>query len=214
MNTLTLPASIELNGVPRIAFRENRRYRVRQRVFDLSVATIVLLIIAPVLLLAMLAIWFEDRGLVIFAQRRVGRFGKLFTIYKLRTMRRTECRDALSPSAKGDSRITRVGYWLRKTSIDEFPQFVNVLLGDMAVVGPRPEMPFIVREYEPWQHLRHLTKPGITGLWQITCRSRIPLHHPDATKIDLAYIQTASIDTDQEIVRNTFRALLSTQGAY
>ena len=198
----------------RIVFREDPAYRAPRRAFDVSLALVVLSVSLPIMLFAAVAIWLEDRGPVIFAQRRVGRFGRLFTMYKLRTMRRSECRDALSPDTRDDSRITRVGSWLRKTSIDELPQFFNVLRGDMAVVGPRPEMPFIVRRYQPWQHLRHLVKPGITGLWQITCRSRIPLHTPDATKIDLVYIRSASLGMDRRIVLDTFRAIISAQGAY
>ncbi|HYZ17516.1 MAG TPA: sugar transferase [Candidatus Acidoferrum sp.] len=200
---------------PSIAFRENGAYRRRQRVFDLTIASLALLAASPVLALAALAIRLEDRGPIFFKQKRVGRFGKLFTIYKLRTMRITDCGDALSPSAPGDARITRVGRFLRKASIDELPQLINVLRGEMSIVGPRPEMPFVVQQrYEPWQHLRHLTKPGVTGLWQIRYRSRIPLHRPEATQIDLEYIRTASVSTDGRIVLHTFRALLSTQGAY
>lgn len=201
-------------AIPQIAFCEDRAYRERQRMFDVTVASVVLLVAAPILLAAALAIWLEDRGPVLFAQRRVGRFGRVFTMYKLRTMRLAACGDALKPNGKSDPRITRVGKWLRKLSIDELPQFLNVLRGDMAVVGPRPEMPFIVRDYEKWQHLRHLAKPGVTGLWQVTCRSQIPLHDPEATKIDLAYIQSASFATDGRIVLNTFRALLSAHGAF
>lgn len=208
-----LPITVD-RGAPQIVFCENISYRRRQRTFDLVVAILVLLLAAPVLALAAAAIRLEDGGPVLFKQKRVGRFGRLFTIYKLRTMRTSECRDSFSPTADGDKRVTHVGYWLRKTSIDELPQFFNVLRGDMAIVGPRPEMPFIVQRYEPWQHLRHLAKPGITGLWQVTCRSQIPLHQPDATKIDLAYIRAASTDIDRTIVLRTFSAIFSTEGAY
>jgi lipopolysaccharide/colanic/teichoic acid biosynthesis glycosyltransferase len=197
-----------------VAFREDRAYRRRQRAFDLAIATLALLATSPIVGLAALAIWLEDRGPVVFRQKRVGRFGRLFTIYKLRTMRMTECRDALSPTTSRDRRITRVGAILRKASIDELPQLVNVIRGEMAIVGPRPEMPFIVERYEPWQHLRHLAKPGITGLWQTSCRSEIPLHRPEATEIDLAYIRKASTIADGQLVLATLRALGSRQGAY
>jgi lipopolysaccharide/colanic/teichoic acid biosynthesis glycosyltransferase len=199
---------------PRMSFRENHTYRRFRRVFDVAVASIALALAGPVLLLAAMAIRLEDGGPILFRQKRVGRYGKLFTIYKLRTMRSAVCADALKPAAGSDARITRCGRILRKASIDELPQLFNVLRGEMAIVGPRPEMPFIVREYEKWQHLRHLTKPGVTGLWQTTCRSTIPLHKPEATHIDLEYIRTASMATDGRIVLRTFQALVSTQGAY
>jgi lipopolysaccharide/colanic/teichoic acid biosynthesis glycosyltransferase len=201
--------------VPALAFRSDAGYRRGQRAFDVCVAFAALAASGPVLLLAMLAIALEDGFPVFFRQRRVGHLGRLFTIYKLRTMRRDRCGDQLSPQAAGDARVTRVGRWLRRTSIDELPQFLNVLRGDMAVVGPRPEMPFVVAtRYERWQHLRHLAKPGITGLWQTTCRSSVPLHEPAATRIDLDYVRRASLYTDGKIVLQTFQMLVSGRGAY
>ncbi len=198
----------------RLAFRHDAAYAVRQRAFDVAIAGTALALASPILTLASVAIWLEDGAPVLFKQQRVGRFGRPFTIYKLRTMGTDACGDALSPSTSKDSRVTRVGKWLRKASIDELPQLFNVLRGDMAIVGPRPEMPFIVDSYLPWQHLRHLVKPGITGLWQTSCRSQIPLHRPEATKIDLEYIRTASTTTDSQLVLRTFGALFSTNGAY
>jgi lipopolysaccharide/colanic/teichoic acid biosynthesis glycosyltransferase len=129
---------------PRIAFREDAIYRRRRRIFDLAIASLALAAASPVLALAALAIRLEDGGPILFRQKRVGQFGRLFTIYKLRTMRTAACGDALSPDKPGDVRITRIGRLLRKASIDELPQLVNVLRGEMAIVGPRPEMPFVV----------------------------------------------------------------------
>ncbi|GAC1418367.1 MAG: hypothetical protein NVS3B16_15150 [Vulcanimicrobiaceae bacterium] len=197
-----------------VAVRESAAYRKRQRIVDVVVSASALTVAAPVLGLSALAIWAEDRGAIFFTQTRVGQYGRLFKIYKLRTMREDQCRDALSPAGKRDSRVTRVGQLLRKFSLDELPQFWNVLRGDMTLVGPRPEMPFIVRQYERWQHCRHLRKPGITGLWQISCRSTIPLHRPEASKIDLEYVRTASTRTDGRIFFKTFAALVSSQGAF
>jgi lipopolysaccharide/colanic/teichoic acid biosynthesis glycosyltransferase len=198
----------------RIAFRENASYRRAQRIFDLAVATTALLLIVPILAVAAVAIGLETRGPILFRQRRVGRCGRYFILYKLRTMRSDMCGDGLKPKGGQDPRITRVGRILRKTSVDELPQLFNVLRGDMAIVGPRPEQPFLVQRYEKWQHLRHLTKPGITGLWQVTCRSTVPLHEPEATRVDLEYIRTASLATDGRIVMRTFGALLFAKGAY
>ncbi len=200
--------------LPAIQYREDHRYNRARRAFDLTVASLALAAASPVLLAAALVIRLEDGGPIFFKQKRVGQYGRLFTIYKFRTMRVTACGDAFKPNGGSDPRITRVGRFLRKASIDEFPQLINVLRGEMAIVGPRPEMPFIVRKYEKWQHLRHLTKPGVTGLWQTTCRSTVPLHRPEATRIDLEYIRTASMARDGAIVLRTFRALVSTQGAY
>jgi lipopolysaccharide/colanic/teichoic acid biosynthesis glycosyltransferase len=197
-----------------VAFRENRGYRRRQRLFDLIIATGALIVTAPIIALAAFAIWCEDRESPFFAQKRVGQYGRLFTIYKLRTMRANACGDAIAPQSGTDARITRLGRFLRKTSIDELPQLFNVVLGDMAIVGPRPEMPFVVQRYERWQHCRHLRKPGITGLWQISVRKQIPMHKPEATKIDLEYVRTASTETDRKILFGTIAALLSSRGAY
>ncbi len=196
-----------------LVYRESTDYRVRQRAIDIIVSSAALLLTAPIMGLAALAILSEDGGPIVFSQQRVGQYGRLFTIYKLRTMKKDRCGDALSPTKTSDDRITSIGRYLRRFSIDELPQFLNVLRGEMSLVGPRPEMPFIVRKYEGWQHCRHLRKPGITGLWQITCRSSIPLDRPEATRIDLEYVRTASIRTDSKIIFGTFAALLSTQGA-
>ncbi len=197
-----------------IVFRENVEYLRLRRLIDVSVASLMIAAAMPILLAAAIAILVEDGRPIFFRQRRVGRFGKLFTIYKLRTMRKEKCVDGLSPTTGRDPRITRSGYWLRRLSIDEIPQLINVLLGDMALVGPRPEMPFIVRNYESWQHLRHLVTPGVTGFWQTTCRSTVPLHLPKATLLDLDYIREASVGTDARVLLRTVRTLISTEGAY
>jgi lipopolysaccharide/colanic/teichoic acid biosynthesis glycosyltransferase len=197
-----------------MVFSENLAYRVVRRILDIVVASLCLALFALVLVLAAVAIYHDDPGPVIFSQRRVGRFERPFTIFKLRTMRKAACGDRASPTDGRDPRITAVGYWLRKTSIDELPQLVNVLLGEMTLVGPRPEMPFIVERYERWQHLRHLARPGITGLWQVECRSRIPLDRPEATLLDLHYIRHLSVWTDLAILTRTVRVVLHAEGAY
>jgi lipopolysaccharide/colanic/teichoic acid biosynthesis glycosyltransferase len=127
-------------------------------------------------------------------------------------MRVSECNDALKPATSGDLRITRVGKYLRQLSIDELPQLLNVVRGDMALVGPRPEMPFLVHRYEPWQQLRHLVTPGITGLWQVTGRRSIPLQRPEATAIDLEYIRKSSLALDLSLLFKTAFSLLSSRG--
>jgi len=195
-------------------FREKIAYSRARRVIDILGALTLLFFAAPILIISGIIILLEDGWPIVFLQRRVGRFGKLFTIYKLRTMRKEKCVDGFSPTCGTDERITRAGYWLRKSSIDELPQLINILRGEMAFVGPRPEMPFVVAEYAAWQHLRHLVTPGITGFWQTTYRSTIPLHLPEATLCDLEYVRAASHFTDAKVVVKTIRRLISTEGAY
>jgi lipopolysaccharide/colanic/teichoic acid biosynthesis glycosyltransferase len=197
----------------RFWYRESVGYGRRRRLVDVIVASAALLCSAPILFVAAIAIKWEDGGPIFFRQQRVGRYGRLFTMVKLRTMSTTACGDARKPGA-GDVRVTRVGRVLRRTSIDELPQFINVLRGEMSVVGPRPEMPFIVRSYQSWQHLRLLAPPGITGLWQTTCRSTIPLDHPDATLLDLDYIRNATAAGDVALIARTIGALFSMRGAF
>jgi lipopolysaccharide/colanic/teichoic acid biosynthesis glycosyltransferase len=198
----------------RFSYRESRIYPRLRRVVDVIVAFTALLITGPVLLGAAVLILLEDGRPVFFRQRRVGRFGRLFVMYKLRTLTTHACVDARKPSGCADARVTRIGRVLRRTSIDELPQFFNVIRGEMSVVGPRPEMPFIVKSYEGWQHLRLLVPPGITGLWQTVCRSTIPLNDPKATRLDLDYIAQASTARDVALIARTIGAVLSMRGAF
>jgi lipopolysaccharide/colanic/teichoic acid biosynthesis glycosyltransferase len=197
-----------------MVFRERVAYNRLRRVIDSVGAAMLLLAAFPLLLVAGSLILVEDGRPILFHQRRVGRFGRLFTIHKLRTMRKEKCSDSFSPTTGRDPRVTRVGYWLRRSSIDELPQLINILRGEMAFVGPRPEMPFLVREYESWQHLRHLVTPGLTGFWQMSCRSTVPLHLPQATIMDLDYIRKASHSTDAAVILETLRSLIFSEGAY
>ena len=158
-----------------------------------------------------LAIALESKGEIIFKQRRVGRDGKLFTIYKFRTMYQSAPSYSYKPENGHDSRITRVGRLLRKTSLDELPQLVNVLKGDMSLVGPRPEMPFIVNLYEPWQHQRHNVLPGITGYWQVFARSLGPMH--EHGEYDVYYVKHQSALLDITLMIQTVYSVLTTKGA-
>ena len=195
-------------------YRACRRRAAAQRSLDLAIAVLALVVAVPLLTIAAILIRLEDGGPVLFRQRRVGQYGSLFTIYKLRTMRRRDCTDRPSPASAGDARITAVGRFLRKTSIDELPQLLNVLRGDMSFIGPRPEMEAILRRYEGWQHLRHLIPPGITCIWQTTCRSTIPLDRPEATKLDLDYIRFASPLLDGALLWRTIVSVVSGRGAF
>ncbi len=214
MSAMLAELSEAVRRPPEFLYRENHAYRRVARCIDVAVASLALIVAAPILAVAAVAIKAEDGGPILFVQKRVGRFGRLFDVYKLRTMRSDACGDQLSPTQARDSRITRIGRYLRKLSIDELPQLFNVLRGEMALVGPRPEMPFVVRQYAPWQQLRHMVTPGITGLWQVECRSVVPLHRPEATALDLKYITSASPITDGAILVKTVRAIFSSHGAY
>ncbi|MCC6547186.1 sugar transferase [Candidatus Sumerlaeota bacterium] len=154
----------------------------------------------------------DSRGPVLFSQDRVGKGGKRFRIWKYRTMQTNAPTYAVAPTEENDPRITRFGRWLRKTSLDEMPQLLNVLRGDMSVVGPRPEMPFIVEQYEPWQRRRLDVKPGLTGLWQVIGRKNLPLHLN--MQYDLYYIKNQSILLDIEILLRTIPAVLKGKGAF
>ncbi len=190
-----------------------RRDRLRKAV-DAMVASAALVLFSPILILAATAIFVEDRGPIFYAQERVGRFGRLFMIYKLRTMKVADLGHRPSPTSALDSRVTRVGRILRKISVDELPQLLNIAKGEMAIVGPRPEMPFVVRSYENWQHLRSLVTPGLTGLWQIRARKTIPLAWPEATMIDIEYIRNSSTLLDVSIIAKTVQAIIRPKGAY
>jgi lipopolysaccharide/colanic/teichoic acid biosynthesis glycosyltransferase len=151
---------------------------------------------------------------VLFRQRRVGRRGPNFTVLKFRTMRHEApagARQGPCPDhghkCPNDPRHTRTGKLLRKLSLDEIPQLVNVLRGEMSLVGPRPELPEIVARYEPWQHERHQVKPGLTGLWQVTERGNGKLMWQSTTP-DVVYARTISLRTDLSILARTLPALL------
>ena len=190
-----------------------RKERVR-KAFDAFIAGAILVLVSPMLLVAAVAIYLEDRGPIFFTQERVGRFGRPFVIYKLRTMKFADLCDRTSPKSSNDLRITRVGRILRKTSIDELPQLLNIAKGEMAIVGPRPEMPFVVASYQRWQTLRLLVTPGLTGLWQVKARKTISLERPEATMIDLDYIRTSTKLKDIAIIAKTVQAVVRPKGAY
>ena len=180
---------------------------------DVSLAAVLLILLAPIMALTMLALRLElGRGLVI-TQRRVGQYGVTFAMFKLRTMhcerRVSDAKSYAGPERRvshksiDDPRHTRVGRVVRKWSLDEVPQLINVIRGDMSLVGPRPELAIIVREYEPWQHSRHLVKPGLTGLWQTTARRQTDELMRYRTDIDIDYIQRLSLGTDLAILVRT-----------
>lgn len=200
--------------VAHLTYRHRHYRRGARRAFDVIFAGMLLVATSPLLALACICILLEDGRPIFFRQRRAGRFERLFSIYKLRTMRLDDCGDRPKPSDGSDPRVTRVGRILRKTSIDELPQLINIIRGEMALVGPRPEMPLMMKTYQRWQHMRHLVTPGLTCIWQTTSRSNIPLHQPEATALDLHYIRTASPKVDGMLIFRTVVSVLRPKGAF
>ncbi len=183
-----------------------------KRLLDLFVAGLLSVVFLIPSLIAAAIIRIDSRGPVIFKQKRIGKDGKTFIMYKFRTMHNNVNPYEEAPENPEDPRITRFGRFLRKTSLDEVPQLVNVLRGDMSMVGPRPEMPFIVDRYEAWQKRRLEVKPGITGLWQIAGRKNLPLYLN--LEYDFYYIRNQSLLLDVSILLKTIPVVLFGKGAF
>ncbi|HEX8958740.1 MAG TPA: sugar transferase [Solirubrobacterales bacterium] len=181
------------------------------RVFDIFVATVTLVIFSPVLLVAAIAIKLGSRGPVLYRQRRVGKDGREFEMLKLRTM--VQGSDPVGVGTvvtRGDPRVTAAGRILRRTSLDEVPNLVNVLRGEMAIVGPRPTIPAQVADYTPRQHRRHEVRPGITGWAQVRGRAGIPWE--ERIELDVWYVDHRSAALDARILLRTLRLLVTGQG--
>jgi lipopolysaccharide/colanic/teichoic acid biosynthesis glycosyltransferase len=184
-----------------------------RRAFDVLVAGTVLLVTSPVLAVAMLVIRIESPGHPIYRQRRVGRNGHPFEVYKLRTMvSGAERMGAGLAIDAGDTRITRAGQFLRRTSLDEVPNLVNVLRGEMAIVGPRPTVQVQVDQYTERQRGRLAVKPGITGWAQVNGRASLPW--TERIELDLWYIEHRSLLLDLRILWRTARMVLTGHGLY
>jgi lipopolysaccharide/colanic/teichoic acid biosynthesis glycosyltransferase len=186
---------------------------VTRRAFDLVVAAAALVVASPILLAAVVAIRFESRGPAVFRQRRVGRDGEPFDLLKLRTM--VTGAEGLGRGlavVEGDPRITRIGRLLRRTSIDELPNLVNVLRGEMSIIGPRPTVPVQVERYTERQRGRLSVKPGITGWAQVHGRTELPW--ADRIELDLFYVEHRSWRLDLEILRRTAVMVAGGRGLY
>ncbi|MBD3238251.1 MAG: exopolysaccharide biosynthesis polyprenyl glycosylphosphotransferase [Candidatus Moranbacteria bacterium] len=176
-------------------------FNLVKRLFDLILATLAIAVFSPVFVLVAILIKRESGGPVFFVQKRAGKDGKVFKMYKFRTMKVSAAKYQKSPKDQTDKRITRLGAFLRRTSLDELPQFFNVVLGNMSIVGPRPEMPQIVKKYNSRQRQRLNIKPGITGIWQITADRNKPIHLN--LDYDFYYIANQSILLDIIIMIRT-----------
>jgi len=204
-----------LDSIPLIARpdrRESLPALVVKRCVDIVIASTVLLLTAGFFVISGVMIKRESKGPVLFRQTRIGKNGRPFEMFKFRTMHMTHCGDAPAPLDETDPRVTRVGRFLRRYSLDELPNFLNVLRGDMSVVGPRPEMPFIVETYGPMDRERLRAKPGVTGLWQISYARQGAIH--DNLDYDLYYIENQSFLLDLVIIALTGVAVAKGTGAY
>jgi exopolysaccharide biosynthesis polyprenyl glycosylphosphotransferase len=223
---------------PDLSQRENatKASRVMKRIMDITVSLFALVFLAPLFLMIAAAIKATSKGPMFFRQRRIGQYGKSFVFLKFRSMyvnndagahkayvQKLIAGKADKQPANGngegvykltrDPRITRVGAFLRKTSLDELPQFFNVLRGEMSMVGPRPPVPYEVEAYDIWHRRRLLeAKPGITGLWQVSGRSRVKFD--DMVRLDLQYARTWSPWTDMKILWRTPGAVVLGDGAH
>jgi exopolysaccharide biosynthesis polyprenyl glycosylphosphotransferase len=208
--------------------------RIIKRVSDISIALVAIILLTPLWLIIALVIKLDSRGVVFYRQERVGMDGRIFLFYKFRTMLvnaddaahreyqqeyiagRAEAMlvEGERPAYKlvGDARITRVGRWLRRLSLDELPQLLNVLRGDMSVVGPRPPIPYEVEAYQLWHRKRLDMKPGLTGLWQVSGRNRLPFD--EMVRLDLFYIENWSLLLDLKIILRTLPVMLRGDDAY
>jgi exopolysaccharide biosynthesis polyprenyl glycosylphosphotransferase len=196
--------SIDLDGFSLTTTAEpltSWSYAVAKRMIDLIVSAFLLILVSPLLIMIALIVKLDSPGPALFVQKRVGRKGKLFNIYKFRSMYANSPMYDFSPATSRDLRITRVGKFIRQASLDELPQLMNVFLGNMSLVGPRPEMPFIVQEYSAEQRQRLQVIPGITGLWQVSADRAVPIH--ENIQYDLYYIRNRGFFMDVAILIHT-----------
>jgi len=203
--------------------KKNIGFLAVKRVFDVVASVLALIVLSPVFLLTAIAIKIEDGGPVLFVQERTGFDGKTFRMYKFRSMcinaaelhKKLLDRNEMDGPAfkmKHDPRITKVGRFIRRTSIDELPQLVNIIKGEMSVVGPRPLATYEAVQCQPWQKERLKMKPGLTCYWQCSGRSDIPFD--EWMKLDAKYIQDAGIITDLKILLKTVIVVIRGSGAY
>jgi exopolysaccharide biosynthesis polyprenyl glycosylphosphotransferase len=199
--------------------------------FDVAVASLSLLILSPILLVIAILVKRSGPGPVLFCQQRIGKDGTPFNFYKFRSMVNNSD-DAIHrqfaamfinggdiPTANSsvfkmtdDPRITRIGKWLRKTSMDELPQLLNILKGEMSIVGPRPPIAYELDHYQPWHYERLRVSPGLTGLWQVSGRSNVPFE--EMVRLDIHYINNWTLWNDLKIICKTVPVVINGDGGY
>lgn len=198
-------------------------YHSMKRLFDIVAATCGIVILSPLMIIIAVLIKAEDHGPVFYKQVRVGKDGKTFKMYKFRSMfvnadkmldRLKDQNDVDGPmfKMKDDPRVTKIGHFIRKHSLDELPQFLNVLKGDMSLVGPRPPLPSEVAEYSEYDKQRLFVTPGCTGLWQATERNEVGFN--EMVQLDIQYIKRASFIFDLWIIWKTVEIVIKPNGSY
>lgn len=200
----------------------NLLYKVSKRALDVFASLLGLILLSPILFIVVVMIKLDSKGPVIFKQKRVGLNGKEFYMYKFRSMvvNAEELKEKLAAQnemsgpmfkMKEDPRVTRVGKFIRKTSLDELPQLINVIKGDMSLVGPRPSLPNEVKEFEPWMLKRLDVKPGLTCFWQVSGRNDIDFE--DWMKLDIKYVNEKSFFLDIKLILKTVLVLFGDKHA-
>ncbi len=221
---LTEPASSMIeDSIDSPAVEKKRTFDIFKRFTDIAVASLILLLLLPVIPIIVILIKLDSPGPVLFRQKRVGKSGREFDFFKFRSMH-TGAENVIASlrplsgvdgpvfKLKEDPRVTSTGRFLRRSSLDELPQLLNVLKGDMSIVGPRPNLPSEVSQYLPWQRRRLDVTPGITCYWQIAGRSHIGFQ--EWMRLDLEYIRNRSLITDMKIMLKTIPAVIARKGAY
>jgi len=184
-----------------------------KRLFDFLLSLILLIVLSPLFLIIAILIKLDSEGEVFFRQERAGLNGKAFMIYKFRTMvKNAEKIGDGYYTGENDPRITRIGRFLRKTSLDELPQLINILKGEMSIIGPRPTLMYQVEKYDDFQRKRLLMKPGVTGLAQVNGRNS--LSWPERIKYDVYYVENWNLWMDIKIFFKTFLVVLKGEGVY
>lgn len=215
MNNLSLENITVIN-------KRNYFYLIMKRIMDVIVSSIGLILLSPLLIIVSILIKLESKGPIIFSQKRVGVNGQSFNMYKFRSMvvnaeelkKNLQHKNEMSGpmfKIKDDPRITEIGKFIRKTSIDELPQLFNVLKGDMSLVGPRPSLPDEVKEFETWMLERLEVRPGLTCYWQVLGRNEIDFE--DWMKLDIRYVREKNIWIDIKLIFRTFFVLFGDKNA-
>lgn len=205
--------------------KNKKIYHLVKRLLDIVLCLLGLIIIFPVLFVVSSAIWLEDRGPILFIQERTGLDGTIFKIYKFRSMKVNQVKKeyafehhdgvpddfVFKNTQQQDASVTKIGKIIRKSSLDELPQLVNVIQGTMSIIGPRPEIPEITKHYNQYQKRRLETKPGVTGWAQVNGRS--DMTNGEKVELDIAYIEKANLLFDLKILWKTIGVVFSSKGA-
>lgn len=213
---------LEVVNMQLINIANQNRYEKIKRFFDICLSSAALVVLSPLLLVIAILIYLEDKGPVIYSQTRIGKDGRAFKLYKFRSMcvdadeklkdlQKLNERDGPVFKIRDDPRVTKIGKFIRKTCIDELPQLVNIIKGDMSIVGPRPPLPNEVEQYNSYQKQRLLVVPGLTCYWQIQKGEETTFD--EWVELDLKYIKERSILLDFRLILLTFKVILSGKGA-